>query len=157
MFRDREEFACALEALARHEFAAAADELSALLDRSPRAGLERAFLLNKRGVARMGLELAELARADFEAALDVQARYAPALTNLGNLLLQDGRLDEAIAHYERAIASDRDYAVAYLNLGVAYKKLGRVAEGVRALRHAQRLENRARVSVPSLFRRSRRP
>jgi tetratricopeptide (TPR) repeat protein len=145
VFRDRDDFACALEALDRRDFARAQSELDALLERPSSAGAERAFLLNKRGVARIGLELRELARADFDAALDAHSQYAPALTNLGNLLLESGSLQDAIDHYERAIASDGEYAIAYLNLGVAYKRAGRIAEGVRALRQAQRLEGRSRA------------
>jgi tetratricopeptide (TPR) repeat protein len=156
VFRDREDFACALQALDRRDFAAAEAEFGALLERLAATGLERAFLLNKRGVARIGLEQLELAQADFKAALEAQARYAPALTNLGNLLLESGRLSEAILHYEHAIASDGEYAIAYLNLGIAYKRAGRVAEGVRALRQAERLEGRSRVSVLRSFRQSRR-
>jgi tetratricopeptide (TPR) repeat protein len=155
VFRERHEFACALEALDRRDFAAAQAELNSLLERQSRSGSDRAFLLNKRGVASMGLELPECARADFSAALEAQAHYAPALTNLGNLLLESGRVNEAIAHYERAIASDCEYAVAYLNLGVAYKRAGRIAEGVRALRRAQQLEERSRANARSSYRQSR--
>jgi hypothetical protein len=57
VFRDRDEFACALEALDRGDFARAQSELELLLERRPSGGTERAFLLNKRGVARMGLDL----------------------------------------------------------------------------------------------------
>ena len=156
MFRDRHEFACALDRLDRRDLAAALAELDALLERDPADGLERAFLFNKRGVARMGLEQPELAQADFTAALDAQPHYPPALTNLGNLLLESGQLQAAIAYYERAITSDGDYAVAYLNLGVAYKRAGRVAEGVRALRRAQHLELHSRPNVLRSFRPSRR-
>jgi tetratricopeptide (TPR) repeat protein len=155
VFRDRDEFACALEALDRRDFARAQSELDLLLECRSSGGLERAFLLNKRGVARMGLDQRELARADFEAALHAQSHYAPALTNLGNLLLESGRLQEAIDHYERAISSDGEYAIAFLNLGVAYKRAGRIAEGVRALRQAQRLEQRLRPSGRRYYRPSR--
>ncbi len=155
MFRDREDFACALEALDRRDFAAAEAEFGSLLARAALGGSERAFLLNKRGVARIGLELLELAQADFRSALEAQARYAPALTNLGNLLLESGRVSEAILHYESAVSSDGEYAIAYFNLGIAYKRLGRIAEGVKALRQAERLEQRSRVSVLRSFRPAR--
>lgn len=143
MIRDEGPFACALRALERGDFSRADAELTSLLESGEPAAGERAFLLNKRGVARIGLQRRELAHSDFEAALQIDASFAPAIANLGNLLLEAGDLDGAIAAYERAIACDADYAVAYLNLGVAYKRRGRVAEGVRALRQAQRLEGRA--------------
>ncbi|MFY9666082.1 MAG: tetratricopeptide repeat protein [Candidatus Cybelea sp.] len=143
MIRDEGRFACALQALDRRDFASADAELTKLLAREEFDGKERAFLLNKRGVARVGLQVPQLARADFVAALEAFPAHAPALTNLGNMLLEEGQVDAAIASYERAIAGDREYANAYLNLGVAYKRAGRLAEAVRALRDAQRLEQRA--------------
>jgi tetratricopeptide (TPR) repeat protein len=156
VFRDRDDFACALAALDRRDFARAQAELDSLLQRDRLAEPERAFLLNKRGVARIGLEMPEPARADFEAALEAHARYAPALTNLGNLLLESGEVAEAIVCYERAIASDPEYAVGYFNLGVAYKRAGRIADGVKALRRAQRLEQRSNANVPRWLRPFRR-
>ena len=135
----------ALAALARRDYATAERELDALLEGgeaapAASAARERAFLHNKRGVARIGCNRPDDARADFDAALRWVANYPPALTNLGNLLLEQGRVDDAIARYQAAILADPDYAVAHLNLGVAYKRAGRVEEGVRELRASQRLE-----------------
>jgi lipoprotein NlpI len=146
VFLDEGRFAFALGALERRDFSSAEQAFSELLARDMGGSKERAFLLNKRGVARIGLERRELARADFAAALDAVPGYAPALTNLGNLLLEQGDIDAAIARYEGAIAADHAYAVAYLNLGVAYKRAGRLADAVRALRAAQRLERRSATS-----------
>ncbi len=139
MFRSEGRFACALSKLDRGEFSDAEAALSELLAGEPVTTRERAFLLNKRGVARIGLARLEAARADFMAALEASPAYPPALTNLGNLLLEDGQIDAAIARYESAIAADRDYATAYLNLGVAYKRAGRIGEAVRAMRRAHTL------------------
>lgn len=153
MFRDQERFACALRALDRRDYGLAESALSQHLAAESLRDDERVFLLNKRGVARIGLERRELARTDFEAALELAPAYAPALTNLGNLAFDEGRIDAAIARYESAIAADGDYAIAFLNLGAAYKRAGRIAEAVRALRHAQRLELRA--SSATVWRRAR--
>jgi lipoprotein NlpI len=147
-----------MAALGRRDFAQAEGEITALLAQAALAASERAFLLNKRGVARIGMSAPEGAREDFNAALELAPSHAPALTNLGNLLLEEGDVDGAIARYRAAIAADREYAIAYLNLGVAYKKSGRIAEGVRALREAQRLEQKARKDARALSWRSfRRP
>jgi lipoprotein NlpI len=146
VFRDEPRFACALQALDRRQFDRAVAAFDELLQSENLAVGERAFLLNKRGVARVGLAQREPARADFIAALAARPGYAPALMNLGNLLLEEGEVDAAIAQYERAIASDGEYAVAYLNLGIAYKRAGRIDDGIRALRQAQRLEQRANAS-----------
>lgn len=139
--RDRSPRALALRALDRGHYDDAERRLSELLELgAPPA--ELALLHNKRGVARTYLQRRDDARADFEAALAALPRFAPALTNVGNLLLEDGEYSAAIAQYERAIRADDTYAVAHFNLGIAYKKLGRFDEGVRELRRAQRLEGR---------------
>jgi tetratricopeptide (TPR) repeat protein len=129
----------ALKALRRRDYATAEAGLTALLESETNA-LERAFLSNKRGVARIGMGRPLDARADFEAALSSVATYAPALTNIGNLALEAGDLATATQMYEAALRADPDYAIACLNLGVAYKRSGRVGEGVRLLRRAQQLE-----------------
>ena len=131
MIRDEDPFACALRALKRGEYARAETELTSLLAVQQLTANERVFLLNKRGVARIGLQRHEDAHADFETALELNPSFAPAIANLGNLLFETGDLDGAIATYERAIACDAEYAVAYFNLGVAYKRCGRVAADKR--------------------------
>lgn len=45
----------------------------------------------------------EAAQREYEAALRLDARYAPAHANLGDLLAKSGRLDAAIASYVRAV------------------------------------------------------
>lgn len=144
-----------MSALDRGDFANADAEFSALLAQESLNAADRAFLVNKRGVARIGLERRELARADFEEALRIKTLHAPALTNLGNLLLEDGDFEGAISRYRKAIEADPDYPIAHLNLGVAYKRTGRRAEAVRELRTAQRLEGRA-ASASRFWRRVRR-
>jgi tetratricopeptide (TPR) repeat protein len=121
------------------EAVALLDELVAAAG-APGDPAERAFLLNKRGVASIGLKEREKAAADFCAALEAVPRFAPALANSGNLLLEDGDVDGAIARYEEAVAADEGYAVAFHNLGVAYKRAGRFGDAVRAMRTAMRLE-----------------
>jgi tetratricopeptide (TPR) repeat protein len=129
----------ALDALARGRFAEALERLDALLADSTVAGERRAAMTNKRGVALIGLGRPQDARDAFEAALDIKPRFAPALVNVGNLLLESGELDAAVAQYQAAIAADDRYAPAHHNLAVAYKRLGRTADSVRALRRAHKL------------------
>ncbi len=133
----------ALYALKRGELSNAETQFTALLSADALPADERAFLLNKRGAARARLDGAEPARADFEEALKLVPDYAPALVNLGNVLLENGRLEDAVASYERAIAADAGYAAAYFNLSVARKRQGEFAAAVRALRTAQKLEARS--------------
>jgi Flp pilus assembly protein TadD len=75
-------------------------------------------------------------------ALEADPRSPAAITTLGNLLLEDGHVDEAIEHYEYALMIDDRYAAAYHNLGVALHRKGRRGAAVRMLRKAGRLEGR---------------
>jgi tetratricopeptide (TPR) repeat protein len=50
--------------------------------------------------------------------------------NLGNLLLQGGRTDEAIAHYNEALRYNPGYADTHFNLGKALLQAGRFDESI---------------------------
>lgn len=64
----------------------------------------------------------------------------PALLNeLGNILVQHGRLQQAVAQYDRALKVQPDLAITWNNLGVARTAQGRFAEGETAYRRAVRL------------------
>jgi tetratricopeptide (TPR) repeat protein len=140
--RERTPRELALAAVAAGEYDDACARFGELLADSSLTPADRAFYLNKRGVALAALERALEAREDFEAALEAVPRFAPSMTNLGNLLMDAGDAEGAIARYRAAIAADDDYPVAHFNLGVALKRAGNVAEGVREMRKAQRLEGR---------------
>ncbi len=131
----------AVRALERGSFERAEVLFTGLLDSSAPPG-DQAKVYNKRGIARVHQDRRDEALADFTQALWLQAGFAPALVNIGNLLLEDGALDEAIVHYEAAIRSNDEYAVAHMNLSAAYKKAGRHAESVREFRRAGSVEGR---------------
>jgi len=139
--RSRDPFALAVRRLERGDLSGARGAFDALLE-AAQTDEERVRILNKRGVACVGLGARDEALRDFTKALELLPRYAPALANVGNLLLEDGAIDDAVVHYEAAIRSDERYAVAHLNLAVAYRKAGRRADSVRELRIAHRLEGR---------------
>jgi tetratricopeptide (TPR) repeat protein len=135
-------FELAMRDLAQHRYADALARLDSLLADPSLSREQRATVANKRGVALIDLRRIDEAREAFEQALQIDPRFAPAIVNLGNLQLETGDMQAAIAHYERAIACDEEYAPAHHNLGVAYKRLGKMNDAVRALRRAQRLEGR---------------
>jgi len=60
--------------------------------------------------------------------------------NLGAALQTDGRYDEAIAHYRRAIELRPDYAPAYNNLASSLNSTGRSADAIAAYEHALQLQ-----------------
>src|SRR5262249_55677073 len=64
----------------------------------------------------------------------------PALLNeLGNILLQRGRPQQAIAQYEKAVKIQPDLVIAWNNLGVAYTAAGKPSDGESAYRRAIRI------------------
>ena len=108
--------------------------------------VDRCRAENKRGVALVELRLTDEALQAFDEALAHDERSAPALVNVGNLLLEAGEALDAVDYYRAALLCDESYALAQRNLGIALKRLGRHAESVRALRTAARLEGRRRGS-----------
>jgi tetratricopeptide (TPR) repeat protein len=130
-----------LRAIADGRYADAEAALrAALAEASDGAG--RARVHNKLGVAYIAAERRDDALVAFAAALECDGACAPALVNIGNLLLDDGHVEDAIDHYTAAIAADERYPLAHRNLGVALRRLGRLGESVRALRTADRCEAR---------------
>ncbi|MCP5364302.1 MAG: glycosyltransferase family protein [Hyphomicrobiales bacterium] len=63
-----------------------------------------------------------------ERALSINADYAEAHTNLGNLCLRENSIDSAIAAYRRALALQPEYPEALSNLAVALRTAGRHGE-----------------------------
>jgi tetratricopeptide (TPR) repeat protein len=56
--------------------------------------------------------------------------YAAAHYNLGLALMQTGKIEEAIAHYQQALLIKPDYAAAHYNLGVALMQTGKIEEAI---------------------------
>ena len=83
------------------------------------------------------------ARQNFEHALTLDRKFAPALTNLANIALHDNKVNEALSLYREAIQADPNYAPAHHNFSVALKRSGDVTGMVRSLKQAQRLQRDA--------------
>jgi tetratricopeptide (TPR) repeat protein len=105
-----------------------------------------AAICNKRAIVALRRGDRQRCVAELVAALEADPRSAPAITTIGNLLQEDGAVDDAVEHYEYALMIDDGYAPAYHNLGVALHRSGRRAEAVRMLRKATRLESRMKRS-----------
>ncbi len=85
------------------------------------------------------------AEANFVAALELDPEHYRAMTNLGNVLLEQGRVDEAIELYQRALKVEEEFPNAHHNLGVAYRRKGHLAKSVRSLRRAQKTQHKQDV------------
>ncbi len=76
----------------------------------------------------------ERATAEYVASLQQDADWPTANVSLGNLRMRQGRPDEAIAAYERALSLDARFAGAYINLADAYRQQMRENDGEKTLR-----------------------
>ena len=72
---------------------------------------------------------------------------AQVLFRLGNLYFDRGDLTRAEHAYRRATEEDPRHSSAHHNLGVVYRRQGRIAQSVRMLKKAQRLDLRYPPSV----------
>lgn len=109
---------------ARQTLAALASGGAGSVD-APRHDEVLAFLENEFGQAALkGNDLREAARR-FEAAIDRDARNAPARLSLGDVLAREGRTAEAIAAWERLIdvSPERAY-LSFPRLEAAYSQVG---------------------------------
>jgi tetratricopeptide (TPR) repeat protein len=83
----------------------------------------------------LGLELEAVtpdeARAAYERALAADATLIDARINLGRLLQEAGRLEDAEAHY-RTVLETGEHALAAYNLALVMEDLGRAADAIRA-------------------------
>lgn len=79
----------------------------------------------------------------FQHALDVTADNHVAHNGLGVALEEQGRIDEAVLHYQDAIRIRPAYPEAYANLGEAYLRLGRTEDAITQLTQANRLNPRS--------------
>ena len=101
--------------------------------------LTRAEALNAQGVLRALREEPDLARADFERALEADPQHYRARMNLGNLALESGDPKQAETQYREVLKLAPDYDGAHHNLGVALRRQGKLQASVGAIRRAQRL------------------
>ncbi len=68
-----------------------------------------------------------------------------ALNNLGDVLMKQGRRDEAMAQFDAALRADPGFVSAHLNRGLALQEGGKTEESLKELRTAVELAEKARV------------
>ncbi|KZT65129.1 glycosyltransferase family 41 protein [Daedalea quercina L-15889] len=77
-----------------------------------------------------------LARFYYQAGLQLDPNHPHLLTNMGSLLKDQGRVEEAIELYTKAIRRKPDFDIALANLGNAVKDLGRSWDAIEYYRRA---------------------
>jgi tetratricopeptide (TPR) repeat protein len=68
------------------------------------------------------------AEAQLKRAIELEPRYANAFDMLGQCLVRQGRLEEAIKAYHAALAIDPQHNLAHLNLGIALRDQGHLEQ-----------------------------
>jgi len=108
----------------------AEDKARELLARNPSSG----FLWKALGVILWAQ--GKNARYELERASQLCPNDAEAHSNLGNVLLESGQLDQAVASCRRALEINPRLAEAYNNIGNALRGLGRLDEAMASYRQA---------------------
>ena len=92
--------------------------------------------MTKRALTAMAMLVVLLAAAHVHARSDEAVRR----NNFGAELLKQGRLDEAIAEFERAVEVDPAFPAAQFNLAYAYERRDRIDEAIAQYKKAIQLE-----------------
>lgn len=71
-------------------------------------------------ITRMQLQHWKNSIALFSHAIEVTEKNWMAHNNLGKVILDKGRIDEAVMHFTKAVEGNPSYALAHLNMGFAY-------------------------------------
>jgi protein O-mannosyl-transferase len=99
----------------------------------------RAFIYANLGSAYRQSGSYEKARESFDLALQIDSSIPNIWTGMGDLAMDQNKLDEAIRDYSRAIEL-KPNAETYIHLGRALTGVGRSSEADRAYRQAERLQ-----------------
>jgi tetratricopeptide (TPR) repeat protein len=86
----------------------------------------------------------------FEQALRADDNNALAHNNLGVALRKQGRIGDAIAHYDTALRLKPDYPAAHHNLGLALMRVGQIDEAVAHFRRALNVKPDFEIAHKSL-------
>ena len=68
--------------------------------------------------------------------MDINPKFGEAHYNLGNMLLQTGRADEAISHYKKALEINPNKIDALSNLAGAYFQTNQLKEAMLLMQRA---------------------
>ena len=101
---------------------------NSLLNKYPRS----AILFNIQGTAYAILKEFEMSFKAYKKSLTLQTNHVGTLNNIGNVLKDQGKLDEAIAYYSKAITIKPDFAEAHNNMGIAQQGQGEFKKASRS-------------------------
>ena len=118
-------------------------QLSAAVDKAQLLVLDfpSSFLLwNILGAANAGLRRLPEAEVGFRKAAELNPNYADAHNNMGMVLKEQGKLDEAIEFCQHALKIKPDYAAAHSNMGVVLKEQGKLEGAIESYQRALKIK-----------------
>ena len=93
------------------------------------------------GIAQRAKGLPLLAEASHRRAIELEPNFSLAYSNLGNVLKDLERYDEAVDAHKKSIELDPAYAIAHNNLGTLFEDIGRFDEAEKCFAKAVEFES----------------
>ena len=126
----------------KDEYATLISQADFLLQRGNLIPIAQSTLFGHRAEAYRMINKSELALADFDHAIELDAKYAWAITSRGQTYHQMGRYEQALADFGHAIELDAKYAWAIASRGETYGKLGRFEQALADFDRAIELDKK---------------
>lgn len=137
-----------LEAFEKGDYVRAAADFLSCLENNP--GCKNADIYNYLGLAYWHLNQHELARTQFDRAIELNPSFAAAHSNRGRTFDSEMNSVEAIASHMRACELDPKNAKLRHHLAASYSNIGNYAESLYQLMQSLKLEPTASVTLRSL-------
>ncbi|MGC8970829.1 MAG: tetratricopeptide repeat protein [bacterium] len=98
------------------------------------------YAINKLGVAFVNDGKLNRAKECFLRAIEINPKFAPPYSNIGNLCTEAGKYEEALIWYKKALEIDPNFSSARSNLAHLYRLTGRIDLAVDELKKAYHRE-----------------
>lgn len=120
----------------------------AAIDAYQRAPHSSAVVWNKLGMAYQHMYALDIAKLQYEKALQLEPKYAEALNNLGTVYYGQQNYHKAEKYYKKALHLKPNTATFYSNLGTAYFADHDYKRGIKAYRKAFSLDPEVFIGNP---------
>jgi tetratricopeptide (TPR) repeat protein len=120
----------------------------AAIEAYQRAPLDSAVIWNKLGIAYQHMYALDIAKLQYEKALQLNPRYAEAINNLGTVYYGQRNYHKAEMYYHKALRLMPNCATFYSNLGTAYFADHNYKHGIEAYQKAFSLDPQVFIGDP---------
>lgn len=122
--------------LRKHDHRAALDLTQKLLNEHPK----EAVVYNLLGGVRLASKDSKLARQEFQRSLELNKEFYPAMINLGQLDLAEGKPSDAITWFQKVLEKNKNHAQALMGMAHAEAKQGQVSASIEWLEQARQAD-----------------